>query len=125
MLFFDFRFQGDRCREQTLLSDTPANRKKLEKVLAKIEAEIAAGTFVYANYFPNSKALARLQKAAGQSVQIPAVPVGMEAPRNVDPIKVEAEPASPTPPFSTFALQWVEEHKIEWRRSHLRSLMST
>ena len=79
LLFFDFRFQGDRCREQTLLSDTPANRKKLEKVLAKIEAEIAAGTFVYANYFPNSKALARLEKAAGQAVQIAVAPVGVEA----------------------------------------------
>ena len=41
LLFFDFRFHGDRCREQTLLSDTPANRRKLEKVLDKIEAEIA------------------------------------------------------------------------------------
>ena len=62
LLFFDFRFQGDRCREQTLLSDTPANRKKLEKVLARIDAEIAAGTFAYANYFPNSKALKRFAR---------------------------------------------------------------
>jgi len=59
-LFFDFRHKGERCREYTLLTDTPANRKKLEKVLAKIESEIVAGTFVYANYFPNSKALKRL-----------------------------------------------------------------
>ena len=59
LLFIDFRYQGQRCREQTLLPDTPTNRKKLEKVLAKIEAEINAGTFVYANYFPNSKALNR------------------------------------------------------------------
>ena len=57
LLFFEFRFNGTRCREQTLLTDTPANRKKLEKVLAKIESEIADGTFVYANYFRNSKAL--------------------------------------------------------------------
>ena len=41
-LFFDFRFNGERCREYTLLPDTPANRKKLEKVLARIEAEIQA-----------------------------------------------------------------------------------
>lgn len=125
MLFFDFRFGAQRCREYTLLSDTPPNRKKLEKVLAKIEAEIAAGTFVYANYFPNSKALARLEKAAGQTVQVASAPVGVEVQFPADTLKVEAEPASPTPPFSTFALQWVEEHKIEWRRSHLRSLMST
>ncbi|EKD98975.1 MAG: Integrase family protein, partial [uncultured bacterium] len=42
LLFFEFRFMGVRCREQTLLPDTPANRKKLEKVLDKIESEIAA-----------------------------------------------------------------------------------
>ncbi len=39
-LFFDFRFQSVRCREQTLLDDTPANRRRLEKVLQRIELEI-------------------------------------------------------------------------------------
>ena len=43
-LFMDFRFQGKRCREYTALTDIPINRKKLEKVLAKIESEINAGT---------------------------------------------------------------------------------
>lgn len=32
-LFFDFRYLGKRCREQTTLADTAANRKKLQKVL--------------------------------------------------------------------------------------------
>ena len=36
-LFFDFRYLGFRCREQTLLPDTAANRKKLQVVLNKIE----------------------------------------------------------------------------------------
>ena len=72
-LFMAFRFQGQRCREYTALTDTPINRKKLAKVLAKIESEINAGTFVYANYFPNSKALKRfaradLEKAAPSAV---------------------------------------------------------
>ena len=58
-LFMDFRFQGQRCREYTALTDTPINRKKLAKVLAKIESEINAGTFVYANYFPNVSVQAR------------------------------------------------------------------
>jgi len=31
LLFFDFRFRGQRCREQTMLQDTPANRKRLER----------------------------------------------------------------------------------------------
>lgn len=39
MLFFDFRFGAQRCREYTLLSDTPPNRKKLEKVLVLISTQ--------------------------------------------------------------------------------------
>jgi len=102
LLFFDFRFHGDRCREQTLLSDTPANRRKLEKVLDKIEAEIAAGTFVYANYFPNSKALARLERVAVQTDQIAVAPVGCDV-HTADPIVIGDDTGSQTPTFSTFA----------------------
>ncbi|EQD58801.1 hypothetical protein B1A_10650, partial [mine drainage metagenome] len=54
-LFFDFRFRGSRCRELTALGDTPANRRKMEKALARIEADIAAGTFDYGTTFPGSK----------------------------------------------------------------------
>ncbi|MDF5852378.1 DUF3596 domain-containing protein [Pseudomonas aeruginosa] len=53
-LFFDFRYLGKRCREQTALPDTPTNRKKLEKILERIEAEITLGTFDYNEYFPQS-----------------------------------------------------------------------
>ena len=120
-LFFDFRHQGERCREYTLLPDTPVNRKKLEKILTKIESEIAAGTFVYASYFPNSKALGRLSKAAASAQpelsKVEAAAVAIAAPL------VEAPAA--TPLFQTFANQWVDEHSIEWRRSHIRSLLST
>jgi len=59
-LFFDFRYQGRRCREQTLLDDTPANRRKLQKVLDRIETEIDKGSFDYASYFPNSRQLEKL-----------------------------------------------------------------
>lgn len=52
-LFFDFRYLGKRCREQTTLADTAANRKKLQKVLDRIEAEITLGTFDYNEYFPS------------------------------------------------------------------------
>ena len=53
-LFFDFTYLDKRCREQTTLPDTPANRKKLEKILERIEAEITLGSFDYATYFPQS-----------------------------------------------------------------------
>lgn len=41
LLFFDFRFQGKRYREQTLLTDTKANRKKMSEILGKIESDIS------------------------------------------------------------------------------------
>ena len=53
-LFFDFTFLDKRCREQTTLPDTPANRKRLEKILERIEAEVTLGTFDYETYFPQS-----------------------------------------------------------------------
>ena len=62
-LIMDFYFQGFRCREQTALPDTAANRKKVQKVLDRIEADIAAGTFDYRRYFPASKNAARFDAA--------------------------------------------------------------
>jgi integrase len=114
-LFFDFRFKGKRCREQTLLPDTPPNRKKLEKVLARIDDEIRAGTFVYEAYFPNSKALQRIGAAAiARQPSMAAAPVVAPTPQ-----------APSTPTFEKFANQWLDERSVEWRRSHIKSLMST
>lgn len=53
-LYMDFRFKGKRCREQTKVVDTPANRKKLEKLLAQMEQQMKWGTFDYAHHFPDS-----------------------------------------------------------------------
>lgn len=122
-LFFDFRFNDERCREYTLLDDTPINRKRLEKILAKIESEIAAGTFDYAAYFPNSKALKRLAKQKQAKSEQSTVS------QAVDQVAVDAAvPAIATavgPSFKVFATQWFDERCIEWRRSHIRSLQST
>ncbi|WP_462178378.1 Arm DNA-binding domain-containing protein [Pseudoalteromonas gelatinilytica] len=60
-LYLDFRYRNQRCREQTELKDTPANRKKLQKLLDKIEAEILLGCFDYAKTFPNSPRLKKNQ----------------------------------------------------------------
>lgn len=35
-LYLDFMFAGHRCREQTALVDTPANRKKAEALLQEL-----------------------------------------------------------------------------------------
>lgn len=124
-LFMDFRFKGQRCREYTALTDTPVHRKKLEKVLAKIESEINAGTFVYASYFPNSKALKRWAQAdVGTAVANTVAQEGVEVVVPQTAAQV-AEPKAIGPLFCDFATQWFDEHKIEWRRSHIRSLLST
>lgn len=126
MLFFDFRYQGQRCREYTLLQDSDVNRKKMEKVLRRIEASIADGSFRYDEYFPSSKMAVRLaaikvalSEATAEkvidsaAVAVPALPL------------VALIPVTNGPTFKVFAELWVQEHSIEWRRSHIRSLLST
>jgi integrase len=113
-LFMDFRYDGSRCREYTALADTPANRKRLEKAMAKIESDIADGSFDYVKTFPNSRPPAprqresSIQSEAGVT-EAPAIAVAVMA----------------TPAFTVFAEQWFTEHKVEWRRSHIKVLRST
>ena len=118
-LFFDFRFQGMRCREYTLLNDAPANRKKMEKVLSKIEGEISVGEFVYERYFPDSTLLDRLKGKVQNSSQ-EKVPAGTSTRQVI----VDA-PASNAPLFSTFAEEWFEENSIRWKRSYRDTLRGT
>jgi integrase len=113
LLFFDFRFEGRRCREQTLLQDSAPNRKRMQKVLEKIEQEIASGTFVYEAYFPNAKPRAQ---SPGSSPPV----AGTEATPQAAAVSLSAIPS-----FTVFAEQWFTEHKVEWRRSHIKVLRST
>ena len=101
----DFYFQGFRCREQTALPDTATNRKKVQKLLDRIEADIAAGTFDYRRYFPASKNAARFDAAPAVSVA-----VTVTAP--------SAPAVAPTPLFKDFAETWYLEKEVEWRKSH-------
>lgn len=124
MLFFDFRFDGERSREYTALPDTPANRKKMEKILQRIASEIKAGTFDYEAYFPNSMVLERLRrtrKLKAVLAQISQLQTQLESSMRRNPVT----PESQGPTFEAFAQQWIDEHSIEWRRSHIRSLLST
>lgn len=103
-LFFDFRYEGKRCREQTTLDSTPANRKKLESILKKIEAEITLGTFEYHRYFPNSSKAQEFTKQA----------------------KVQrAREAQDTPLFEAFSTDWLDEMRIQWRRSYISTMEGT
>tara|TARA_R100000049_G_C1953854_1_gene104579 strand:+ start:1279 stop:2487 length:1209 start_codon:yes stop_codon:yes gene_type:complete len=103
-LFFDFRYRDKRCREQTALDNTPANRKKLEAILKRIEAEITLGTFEYHKYFPNSpKAQEFTQQAELQ----------------------RSRQAHDTPLFSEFCETWMDEMRVQWRKSHITTIEGT
>lgn len=107
-LQFDFTYQGQRCREQTALPDSPANRRRLEKALARIEAEIVLGTFDYADYFPNSSRVNQFTgKTAERQGSAPAAEDGLPE----------------TPLFRDFAWQWVEEFGVYWRRTYRETLV--
>ncbi len=101
-LFFDFRYRGQRCREQTALDDTPPNRKKAKQVLERIEAEITLDTFEYARYFPNST---YAEKFAAEE--------------RLGNARTE------TPLFNNFAENWFEEMKIQWRETHIENVRLT
>jgi integrase len=96
-LFFEFRYKGERCREQTSLIDTPANRANMEKLLAKIEAEIILDQFDYLSYFPNSKK--GLQFAGTKDERNIVVPVQ----------------SNEIPYFEAFANLWLMENRVRWR----------
>lgn len=101
-LQIDFRYMGTRCREQTAMPDTAANRKTLEKLLQKIEAEILLGTFVYSSYFPNSKMVARFEKQQQRLL------AGNRAER--------------LPTFEEFAVIWMDEMQVSWRDSYRKTM---
>ncbi|WP_300314965.1 DUF3596 domain-containing protein [uncultured Psychrobacter sp.] len=100
MLFVDFRYMNKRCRETTNLIDTPANRKKLEKVIEKMEAEITLGIFSYAKYFPKSDKCDEMMALSDRKDCL----------------------QSDVLSFKEFALLWFSEKEIEWRDTYKRKI---
>jgi len=100
-LFLDFHYNNKRCREQTLLDDSPANRKKLQTLLNKIEAEITLGQFEYEKYFPNSSKAEEFKESASKRI------------------------SGKTPTFKNFAENWFNEMQIQWRKTHITGTRST
>ena len=113
-LFFDFRFQGQRCREHTLLDDAPTNRKKMQAVLTRIEAEIELGQFLYERTFPSSVMLAKFQVLESTD---PSAQQGLRrfapAATSVPIAKMEI-----TETLTDFAETWFHESSVQWRKSH-------
>ena len=102
-LFVDFRYMGVRCRETTFMTDSPANLKKLEKIMEKMEAEIVLGTFDYAAYFPKS----------------PKAQEMMNLKNKVQSFSTQ------TPKLSAFSEIWFAEKQVEWRESYKRKVATT
>ena len=96
VLYFDFRYRGQRCRESASLADTPSNRRRCEAALKRMEAEITLGSFDYAAYFPDSERVGRLAEVEGRR---------------------QAKLAG-VPTFAAFAELWFAEKAVEWRRSY-------
>jgi integrase len=111
-LFLDFRYQGVRCREYTLLNDTTENRRKMAKILNHIQEAIEKGTFKYRTHFPQSKLAERFDP-------LPAVTTASMPPLAV---AVAPPPLIETPTFSVFAEQWFVELSIGWRRSYKKTV---
>ena len=100
ILQFDFRYKNQRCRESSGLPDEPAHRRRCEKAMHRIEAEIVLGTFDYGAYFPNSSRVDLFRKLE-QRVTFAR---------------------SSTPLFRIFAETWFSERRIEWRRSYANTM---
>lgn len=115
-LFFDFRNQGQRCREYTALPDTPANRKKMQRLMDTIEERITQGTFNYRDFFPSSKHAAKFSPAE----QGLAEPRAAQVSTGGETALVST--AKPTPLFKDFAETWFAEKCIEWRTSHKKTV---
>ena len=111
-LFFDFRYQGARCREYTKLPDTPANRKRMQKVLDQIEQAIVTGTFQYADFLHGSTLVEQFADKGASPVVSRALPM-------------EAKRAPDTPLFRTFIEDWFALSLPSWRKSHAATVRST
>ncbi|MCW3173930.1 site-specific integrase [Shewanella subflava] len=112
-LFFDFTYQGIRCREQTLLIDNRQNRVKLNSILTTIEAEIRLNRFVFKNYFPSSSKCAAFLEYD--------LKVEQYISENTAPLTTHI--LSNIPKFGEFADEWLAENKIQWKNSHYKNVV--
>ena len=104
-LYFDFRYQGIRCRETTALDDSPANRKKMEGTLKKIQAASTLDQFNYADFFPSSAMTTRFEQRQH---------------------RLETHHASleGIPTVEEFRETWFSEMMPTWRNTYIKSVKS-
>lgn len=98
-LLIDFRYRGNRCREYTALTATPANRRLVEGLARRIERELAQGTFQYAQFFPESPRAKQFSDTAERGTG------NLELGASDEVI----------PTFADFAELWFRESEPRWR----------
>lgn len=101
-LYLDFRFRNHRCREQTDLKDNPTNRKRVQVLLDKIQAEILLGIFDYRTTFPKSPMITKLDATA----------------------HVIDKSFEQMPTMEEFANTWFEENNVTWRKSYTETIVN-
>ena len=111
LLIIDFRYQNERCREQTMLPDTPANRERVQKLVDRMEKAMLNGSFRYADFFPNSP-------RAAEAVSTTPVVTPPVAPTPLPDAKT-------SPVFREFAAQWFEESVPRWRKRNEEAMRAT
>lgn len=114
LLLLDFRYLGQRCREHTRLPDTTANRARLTKLADRITKAISQGTFIYADYFPDSS---RAKKMDGGSRASP------ESVADIAESATHTEDVTPT--FREFAELWFVESEPRWRPQYCLAIRAT
>ena len=114
-LYLDFSYRGVRCREQTALADSPANRKAVEALAARIKKSQAKGQFSYREFFPDSPKAATFDNAEASD--------NMDFSSAIDR-SLDAK-SSPAPTFSEFAELWFIETEPRWRKKYQEQMRAT
>ncbi len=114
LLLIDFRYKGQRCREQTMLTDTPRNRERLAKLVERIERAMAREEFDYAKFFPDSP-------RAKSDLVTPTEGPFQAAPPNPG----TATAGRDVPTFAEFAEVWFNESAVRWRKQYKNSIRDT
>ncbi len=99
---FDLHLYGQRFREGTKLMATPANLKKANTLLKKMNAEIDLETFQYRDYFPESKKVAKFEA-----------------------LQRSKHPARLHPFFNDYANEWFDRQKAKWKSSYQSVVRNT
>lgn len=112
-LYFDFSYCGIRCREQTDLNDTLANRRSMEKTMERIEAAIRDGSFDYAAFFPESPRAKRFGTRARVTAPVPSARPVTSGFEYLSGHSATAQRSLPS--FAEFARIHFREQGVGWR----------